>query len=299
MIGTLREDSIMHSTTRLRLAALMLVLAMVAAACGGDGAADGDGDGDEVSCAKEDLVLVQPGVLTIATGEPAFPPWIIDDDPTNQQGFEGAVAYAVAEGLGFTADEVVWVRTGFDQAIAPGPKTFDFNLQQYSITEARQEVVDFSEPYYVTAQALVAYAGSPAATATSIADLKGVRLGAQIGTTSLAYIEQVIQPETPAAVYDTNVDAKSALDAQQVDGLVFDLPTAYYITAVEIPEATIVGAFEVSEEQADNFGLLFAKGNTLKVCVDAVIRDLRDAGTLDALAEEWLQQEGDIPTISG
>jgi polar amino acid transport system substrate-binding protein len=288
----------MHSTTRLRLAALMLVLAMVAAACG-DGAADGDGDGGEVSCAKEDLVLVQPGVLTIATGEPAFPPWIIDDDPTNQQGFEGAVAYAIAEGLGFTADEVVWVRTGFDEAIAPGPKTFDFNLQQYSITEARQEVVDFSEPYYVTAQALVAYADSPAAGATSIADLKGVRLGAQIGTTSLAYIEDVIQPDTPAAVYDTNVDAKSALDAQQIDGLVFDLPTAYFITAVEIPEATIVGAFEVSEEQADNFGLLFAKGNTLKACIDAVIRDLRDAGTLDALAEEWLQQEGDIPTISG
>ena len=286
----------MFLSRRLRWAGLLLAFSLVVAACGGDD--EGAGDGGD-SCAKEDLALVQPGVLTIATGEPAFPPWIIDDDPTNKQGFEGAVAYAIAEELGFADSEVQWVRTGFDEAIAPGEKSFDFNIQQYSITEEREEVVDFSEAYYVTNQALVAYPDSPVASATSIADLKNAKLGAQIGTTSLLYIEQVIQPDTPAAVYDTNVDAKSALDANQVDGLVFDLPTAYYITAVEIPEATIVGAFEVSEDQADRFGLLLEKDSALTPCLDEVILGLWEIGTLDDLAEQWLQTESEIPTISG
>lgn len=288
----------MFLSRRFRWAGLLLACGLIVAACGGDDTGAGDGDGD-VSCAKEDLALVQPGVLTIATGEPAFPPWIIDDDPTNQQGFEGAAAYAVAEQLGFGADEVEWVRTGFDEAIAPGEKSFDFNLQQYTITEQRDEVVDFSVPYYTTNQALVAYADSPIAGATSIEELRDAKLGAQIGTTSLAYIEEVIQPTEQAAVYDTNVDAKSALDAQQVDGLVFDLPTAYFITAVEIPEATIVGAFEVSEEQADNFGFLMAEGSDLKPCVDQALEELRADGTLDSLAEQWLQTESEIPTIGG
>ena len=146
----------------------------------------------------------EPGVLTIATGEPAFQPWVIDDDPTNQQGFEAAVAYAVATQLGFTPEQVTWIRTGFDEAVAPGPKEFDFNLQQYSITDERDEVVDFSIPYYVTDQALVAFADSPVTAANTVEDLKGYNLGAQIGTTSLDYIEEVIQPDTPPAVYDTN-----------------------------------------------------------------------------------------------
>jgi polar amino acid transport system substrate-binding protein len=276
-----------------RTVILLLAFGLVLGACASD-----EGGGDQASCAKADLNLVNEGVLTIATGEPAFPPWVIDDDPTNKQGFESAVAYAVAEGLGFADDEVEWVRTGFDEAIAPGPKDFDFNIQQYSITDQREEVVDFSDPYYVTAQALVAYADSPVSAATSLEDLKQYSLGAQLGTTSFDYIEEIIQPDTPASVYDTNADAKSALDANQIDALVFDLPTAYYITAVEIPEATIVGVLPASEDQADKFGLLFADGSPLVGCVNAVLGDLRDAGTLDALAKQWLAEASDIPTLS-
>jgi len=273
----------------------LVVIGLIAVACGGTGTETTDG---AAGCAVDDLDLVQDGILTVATGEPAFEPWVIDDDPTNQQGFEAAVAYAVAAEMGFTPEQVTWVRTTFDAAIQPGPKTFDFNLQQFSISAERDEVVDFSDPYYVTAQALVAFADSPVVAATTVADLKGYVLGAQIGTTSLAYIEEVIQPDTAPPVYDTNSDAKSALEAGQVNALVFDLPTAYFITAVEIPEATIVGVLEASEAQADRFGLLFASGSPLVPCVNEALAALDSAGTLDALAEEWLAQEGTIKTIT-
>jgi polar amino acid transport system substrate-binding protein len=295
---------------------LLLLLGVVTAACGGDGGTETTTAPETTAaptttaaaptttaaptdpCAKENLTLVSPGMLTIATGEPAFPPYVVDDDPTNKQGFESAVAYAVAEKLGFADSEVTWIRTGFDDAIAPGPKDFDFNLQQYSITEDRDEVVDFSVPYYVTNQALIAYAESPAIDAVSVADLKGLKLGAQIGTTSLAYIEDVIAPDTAASVFDTNVDAKSALDAGQVDAIVTDLPTAYYITAVEIPEASIVGVFEVSEDQADRFGLLLADASPLKACLDTALEALAADGTLQALADEWMVQGSDLKTIT-
>jgi polar amino acid transport system substrate-binding protein len=273
----------------------LVVIGLIAVACGGTGTETTDG---AAGCAVDDLDLVQDGVLTVATGEPAFEPWVMEDDPTNQQGFEAAVAYAVAAEMGFTPEQVTWVRTTFDAAIQPGPKTFDFNLQQFSISAERDEVVDFSDPYYVTAQALVAFADSPVVAATTVADLKGYVLGAQIGTTSLAYIEEVIQPDTAPPVYDTNSDAKSALEAGQVDALVFDLPTAHFITAVEIPEATIVGVLEASEAQADRFGLLFASGSPLVPCVNEALAALDSAGTLDALAEEWLAQEGTIKTIT-
>jgi polar amino acid transport system substrate-binding protein len=272
-----------------------IVVSLIVAACGGSSeitAADGGG------CGVDELELVQPGVLTVATGEPAFPPWVIDDDPTNQQGFESAVAYAVAEKLGFTPEQVTWVRTGFDEAIAPGPKNFDFNIQQYSITRERDEVVDFSVPYYITDQALVAFADSPVIEADTVAELKPYILGAQIGTTSLDYIEEIIQPDTAPPVYDTNSDAKSALEAGQVDALVFDLPTAYFITAVEIPEATIVGVLEASVDQGDRFGLLFADGSGLVPCVSEALRVLREEGTLDALGEEWLASAGEIKTLT-
>jgi polar amino acid transport system substrate-binding protein len=274
--------------------AVLIVLAMVAAACGDSSEDDGTASG---SCDVADLTLVTDGVLTIATGEPVFPPWMIDDDPTNQQGFEGAVAYAIANEMGFTDDQVTWIRVGFDAAIAPGPKDFDFNIQQYSITPARAEVVTFSDPYYTTNQALVAYSDSPVVNASNTADLKQYKLGAAIGTTSLAYIENVIEPDTPAAVYDTNADAKSGLDAGQVDALVFDLPTAFYITAVEIPDSTIVGQLEAPDEAADNFGLLFAKDNPLAPCANEAIKTLQGNGTIESIEAEWLSGGGDIKTI--
>ncbi len=275
------------------LTALLMVLAVVAA-CGGDddGAAGGE------SCEIDDLDLVTAGTLTIATGEPAFPPWVVDDDPTNKEGFEAAVAYAVAAEMGFSDDQVTWVRTGFNEAIAPGPKTFDFNLQQYSIDDQRDEVVDFSDPYYTVRQALVAYSDASIASANSVADLQSYRLGAQLGTTSFDFIEEVIEPSTPAAAYDDNVAAKAALDAQQIDGLVFDLPTAYYITGVEIPESTIVGQFESPGGAPEELGLLFAEGSSLVPCVNQALATLRDDGTLAALETQWLAQEGDIKTIA-
>jgi polar amino acid transport system substrate-binding protein len=281
--------------TRLGIVVLV-VLAMIAAACGDDDA-DDTGAGD-VSCAVEDLDLHEPGTLTIATGEPVFPPWMIDDDPSNQQGFEGAVAYALAEEMGFAPEDVAWERTDFFEAIAPGPKDYDFNMQQYSISAERDEVVDFSIGYYTVKQALVAYPDSPVVAAETADDLKGYRLGAAIGTTSFNYIEDVIQPDSAAAAYDTNADAKSALDAMQIDALVFDLPTAYYITAVEIPDATIVGVLEAPGGEPEEFGLLMTEGSTLKPCVDRALQALEDAGTLEALEEEWITQAGELKVIT-
>jgi len=286
------------------MTAILLALALVAAACGDDDAADGDG-GDTGSCELADLNLVTPDTLTVATGEPAFPPWVSGpdganfDDPESGTGFEAALVYALAAEMGFTDDQVTWIRTGFDEVIAPGPKDFDFNLQQYSITAAREEIVDFSDPYYTTAQALVAFPDSAVAGATSLADLKGVNLGAQIGTTSLDFIEDVIDPDNQAAVYDTNVDAKSALDAGQIDGLVMDLPTAYYVTAVEIEGSVIVAEFEAASAAPDEFGLLFADGNSLVGCVNEALDTLRDSGALAALEDEWLVSAGGLVSISG
>ncbi len=286
------------------MTAILLALALVAAACGDDDAADGDG-GDTGSCEVADLNLVTLDTLTVATGEPAFPPWVSGpdganfDDPESGTGFEAALVYALAAEMGFTDDQVTWIRSGFDEVIAPGPKDFDFNLQQYSITAAREEVVDFSDPYYTTAQALVAFPDSAVASATSLADLKDAKLGAQIGTTSLDFIEDVIAPTSDAAVYDTNVDAKTALDVGQVDGLVMDLPTAYYVTAVEIEGSVIVAEFETASAAPDEYGLLFADGNSLVGCVNAALSTLRDSGALAALEDEWLVSAGGLVSISG
>ncbi len=248
-------------------------------------------------CEVEDLPLVADGVLTVATGEPVFEPWMVDDDPTNGEGFESALVYALAEQMGFTADQVTWTRTGFDEAIAPGDKDWDVNVQQYSITEERDRVVDFSEGYYAVQQAIVAAEGSPAATATSVADLADVRLGAAIGTTSLDYAEEVIAPTELVLAFDDNAAAKAAFDAGQVDALVFDLPTAYYITAVEIPDASIVGVLP-AEGDAEELGMMFAEGSELVPCVDVALSALQGDGTVADLQAEWLEQGGDIPTLS-
>ena len=280
-----------------------------------------------VDCDVDSLPLTEPDALTVATGEPVFEPWMVDDDPSNGEGYESALVYALAEELGFAEDAVTWVRTGFDQAIAPGPKDYDFNIQQYSITPERDEVVDFSDGYYEVEQALVAAEDSSVADATSVADLQSARLGAAIGTTSLDYIEQVIQPEEQAQVFDDNAAAKAAFDAGQVDGLVFDLPTAYNITAVEIPDASIVGvlpresttgggtegaatagaetegvasegASEAAAGGAEELGMLFEEGSELVPCVNQALSALREDGTLESLEEEWLSQSGDIPTLT-
>ncbi|HEX6231959.1 MAG TPA: transporter substrate-binding domain-containing protein [Jiangellaceae bacterium] len=290
-------------TTTRRLWVLLPALALLAACGGDDDATDATGDDTPEATqtptgeACDSLPTHQPDKLTVATGEPVFEPWMVDDDPTNGQGFESALVYELADRLGFEADAVEWVRTGFDEAIAPGEKPYDFNIQQYSINEERAEVVGFSIGYYQVEQALIADPENQVADAGTLDDLRSARLGAAVATTSLDYIDAVIQPESPAQVYNDNAAAKLAFDGGQVDGIVFDLPTAYYITAVEIPEAEIVGVLPRVGETPEELGLLFEKDDPLIECVNPVLQSMHDDGTIAALEDEWLAQGGDIPTL--
>ena len=284
-----------------RLVAVIALSALVLGACGAEEeepapSAGGGAQEEEDACAKDQLNLIEPGTLTIATDKPAFEPWFVDNDPTNGEGFESAVAYAVAEEMGFTEDEVTWVVEPFNKSYAPGPKDYDFDINQISITEERDQAVDFSDGYYDVNQALVALKGSPVADATSLADLKDAKLGAQVGTTSYAYIQQYIQPSEQPFTYDNTNDAKSALRADQIDGIVVDLPTAFYITAVEIPNSSVVGQF-VSQGEGEQFGLLFEDGNPLVECVNEALAALEEDGTLAGIQEEWLSQAVDAPVL--
>ena len=245
-------------------------------------------------CAKANLTLVSGGKLTVGTDSPAYPPYFVTDDPTKQdgdpssgQGFESAVTYALAEQLGFSKNEVEWVTVPFNSSYAPGDKNFDFDINQISITPDRQKVVDFSDGYYTVNQSVVALNDSAIANAKSLADLKGAKLGAQIGTTSLDYITNVIQPAEKPYVYNDTNDAKSALANGQIDGIVVDLPTAFYVTAAEIDNSKIVGQFK-AQEGGEQFGLLFGKGNPLVSCVNTALASLKSSGALQALQDQWM-----------
>ncbi len=291
----------MTRTRAWRLLALLVALTLVGAACSSDSDSDESSSdttaAEAGSCDTADLPLKEDGQLTVATGDPVFPPWIADDDPTAKSGFESELVYALADELGFTEDQVVWTTTGFDEAIAPGEKDYDFNIQQYGITPERDEVVDFSDGYYTVQQAIVAAPDADIADATSLADLQDAKLGAAVGSTSLDYIDEVIQPSEDAAVFDDNAAAKSAFDAGQVDGLVFDLPTAFYITAAEIPDASIVGILPTVGDE-EELGMLFETGSPLIPCVNQALAAVKESGQLDALQEEWLANGGDTPTLS-
>ncbi len=234
-----------------------------------------------------DAGYVTPGKLTIATGETAYYPYVIDDDPTSGEGFEAAVAYAVADKLGFAKDDVEWVRTSFEAAIAPGPKNFDFNIQQYTITDERKQAVDFSSPYYSASQAVVAIKGGKADGVTDIAGLKDLVLGAMTGSTSATTIDDAVKPTTAAQLYGSNEDAVAALKAGQIDAIVLDLPTAYYATGVYIDNSFIVGELPAAGVP-DEWGLLLAKDSPLTAKVTAAVDELRADGTLDAITEKWL-----------
>ena len=249
---------------------------------------------EAASCAKADLATVTEGKLTIATGEPAYYPWIIDDAPETGNGFEGAVAYAVAKQLGFDAADVTWVRTTFDSAVTPGEKNFDFNLQQFSITEERKAAVDFSSPYYTAPQAIVSFKGSKIDGKSSIADLKGAKLGAAVGTTSLDAIENQIGI-TPQ-VFNDNAAGVSALKNKQIDGLVVDLPTAFYLSGVEVPNGLIVGQLP-STGSGDQFGLLLSKGSKLTSCVSGAVDAITADGTLAAITDKWLATDAGAPVL--
>uniref|UniRef100_UPI004048BC46 ABC transporter substrate-binding protein n=1 Tax=Aquiluna sp. TaxID=2053504 RepID=UPI004048BC46 len=243
-----------------------------------------------------ELQTITAGKLTIGTGLPAYYPWVLDDTPESGEGFESAVAYAVAEELGFAPEDVVWVRTTFEEAIQPGPKSFDFNLQQYSITEERKASVDFSSPYYFTAQTVITVAGSAAEGVTDLAGLKDLLIGAQTGTTSLKAIEEIIQPNGGAQVFNSNDDAKAALANGQVDAIVVDLPTAFYLTAVELDGGIILGQLE-GAEAGDSFGLVLDKDSPLTEAVTAAVDALRESGKLAAIEQEWLADYVGAPVL--
>ena len=281
---------------------LVAVASLGLAACGGssDSAdttapAAASGTGNECTAGK----TLAEGKLTIATGNPAYSPWVENDKPEAKEGFEAAVAYAVAGQLGFSDANVAWVRTDFDSAIQPGAKNFDFNLQQFTINEERKANVDFSDPYYVTNQALVGLDGSAAAGAKTIADLKDAKLGAAAGTTSLEFITSVIKPTSEPFAYDDNAAAKAALEANQIDAIVVDLPTAFYIAAVEIEGASVIGQFPAQDGvAADQFGLVFDKGNALVSCVNEALAALKADGTLAAIEQTWLADKTNAPVIA-
>ena len=277
-------------TTKSRFTRLAIILGSIAAL----GLASCGNDDSSSACPT-----IESGKLTIATGTPAFEPWVVGDAPESGEGFEAAVAYAVAGELGYTNENVVWVRTGFDEAIQPGAKNFDFNLQQYSITEERKATVSFSDPYYSTNQAVVGFADSPVASATKVSELKELKFGAQSGTTSLDFINNVIKPTNEPFVYDDNAGAKAALEAKQIDAIVVDLPTAFYISAVEIEGSKVIGQFPLSDAvAADNFGLLFDKDNKLVDCVNTALGALKESGKLAEIEKTWLADKTNAPVIS-
>jgi polar amino acid transport system substrate-binding protein len=277
---------------------LSLVLAVLAlAACGGDDEAENASTGDAKAppCAKDKLTLVTPGALTVGTDKPAFPPYFEDNDPTNGKGFESAVAYAVANELGFPKADVKWTVVPFNSSYAPGPKDFDFDINQISITPKRKQVVDFSRPYYVAPQAVVVGKGSELTDVSSLADLKDATIGVQIGTTSLDAAEEVIQPSEQLKVFNDSNDVVTALKQNQVDAVVVDLPTAFYLTAAQVPGSKIVGQFNAPG--GDSFGLLLQKDSELTRCVDQALEKLESSGKLEQITNKWMGAAAGAPEL--
>ena len=278
--------------------AALAATSLILAACGGDDSSSDAAPSTEASGGE--CATITDGKLTIGTGSPAYSPWVENDAPESGEGFEAAVALAVAAELGYEGENVVWVRTTFDEAIQPGAKSFDFNLQQYSITPERAETISFSDPYYAGNQAIVALAGSAAEGATTVADLVDVKLGAQAATTSLDFISEVIKPSNEPFVYDDNAGAKAALEAKQIDAIVVDLPTALYISAVEIEGSKVVGQFPPSDvAPGDDFGMLFDLDNPLVECVNVALDRMRNlTSELASIEEMWLSSYTGAPVIS-
>ncbi len=242
---------------------------------------------------------ITDGKLTIATGNPAYYPWVMDDDPASGNGFEAAVAYAVAGAMGFAGDDVVWARAGFDESIQPGAKNFDFNLQQFSITAAREEVVDFSDPYYSAAMAvLVRQPTIDGGAMATIDSLKTLRWGAVATTTALPVITDMIAPDASPLLYDDNTNVTEAMKAGQIDAAIFDLPTALFLSAVVLDDGAILGQFPADRsDNPDQFGMLMEDGNPLRECVNGALAELTASGELAAIEAEWLQSATGVPVI--
>jgi len=280
-------------------------LVVIAVAALAAGTAHGTRASTAASCAKSSLPTVKSGVLTVGTDNPAYPPWYAGgskssfwkiNDPSNGKGFEPAVAYAVASKLGFPRNQVKWVYVPFNRSFAPGPKNFDFDINQISFTPARAKVVSFSNSYYDVNQSLVVLKGKPIARVHTIAGLKPYKLGAQLGTTSYDFIKGTIKPSKSPAVFPQNAGAIQALKNGQIDGLVVDLPTAFYVTAVQVPNATILGQFP-AESGGEHFGMVFAKGNPLVGCVNKALASLKASGALQKIQQRWLAKATGAPVL--
>lgn len=286
--------------TRVRFVLAALVLAALAftlAACGSDDSSSAASTAaqttaSDVSCTKDQLKTLTAGTLTVGTDKPAFPPYVIDDDPTNGKGFESAVAYAVADQLGFAKSEVKWTVVPFNSSYAPGQKKFDFDINQVSINPARSKAVDFSTPYYTTPQGVLVPKDSPYATATSVADLKDATIGVQVGTTSLDAVAAVIKPSNEPRVYNDSNDVVRALKSKQVDAIVVDLPTAIYLRDAEVEGSQIIGQF--AAPGGDDWGLVLAKGSPLTACVSKAVTELKDSGQLTSITDQWIGAEAPV-----
>ena len=263
------------------------------------------------ACAADQLKTKTAGKLTIGTDNPAYPPFFqtpVEEsartapwelgDPTNGEGFESAFAYALAEQLGFAKDAVVWTVVPFDNAIAPGAKTFDIVVNQVSFSPERAQAVDLSDGYYFNNQSVVALKDNPLAKITSIAALKPFKFGAQAATTSLDTINNVIAPAAQAMVYNSNDDAIAALKAKQIDGLVVDLPTAFYVTSAQVDNSVIVGQFAApTGADAEHYSVLLEKGSSLTACINTALAALKDSGKLDELTQTWLADKANAPVF--
>ncbi|AZI59319.1 amino acid ABC transporter substrate-binding protein [Nakamurella antarctica] len=243
-------------------------------------------------CNPTDLTTMAPKSLLLATSEPAFEPWMVDNDPTTGKGFESAVAYAVAEKLGYTKEQIFWMRVSFEAGTTPGPKPFDFDINQYSISAQRAEAVDFSSSYYDITQAVITVKGSSLEKASDLASLKGAKLGAMLGTTSLDAISASIDPTNKPAVFDDNTAGAAALQNGQIDGLVVDLPTAFYMTGAQLTDGIVIGQLPPTSTDTEQLGLILQKDSPLTKCVTAAVDALRADGTLASLADQWLAGSG-------
>ena len=247
------------------------------------------------ACTPAKLPTQTKGTLTVATDKPAYPPYFEEEEPANGEGFESAVAFAIGKQLGYPPAKVKWTVEPFNSSYAPGPKEFDFDVNQISITPAREKAVDFSAPYYTANQAVVALKSSGAAKATSLAELKDAKIGVQIGTTSLSAVEEEIDPSSKPEVFNNSTDVVTALKNEQIDAVVVDLPTALYLTAAQVPAATVVGQF--SAPGGDQWGALLAKGSALTSCVSKAVEKMEASGELAQINHRWMSQAAGAPEL--
>jgi len=288
-----------RNRTLLAVAAVSAV-ALAASACAPKANTTSSASGTaSASCSASTLSLYKQGQLTVATDSPAYSPWFDNNDPSDGKGFESAVAYAVAKELGFSTSQVKWVTESFDNSYAPGNKDFDFDINEISITSSRAKAVDFSTGYYTANQGVLTLSTSKYAGATSLAALKGAKIGVQVATTSYQAVESQIKPSGSVSVYNTTDDEVNALKDGQVDAIVTDMPTVFYLASAELDNGKIVGQFSYDGGgAAEQFGLLLQKGSGLTSCVNQAIAKLQSSGELASITKQWLADSADAPELT-